>query len=334
MDESTKYYYANEDGQAVGPFKMAQLKALRLKGVVTLETLVCAEGAENWEPISAYESHDGRETSSSGGGSAGLEEEGRKDITLATLALLLPVAATLSAFVVHSALSSASVGVRFIVYLLVATVAVFGVVVAVPIARKPGLKRRKPGLYTSSILGAVFGGISAVGVLGWAFIGLVSSPSELVETGPRQSADLRSEIPQRPVFEKEYLTQLVSTKSAAAELLRCWEDLQKLNTFPYGDYWKGMPSSRAEQELRRLQQRLDDHETLMGSFSSEFNTLQQASTLLLEAQPDLQSAHQAIAGAIESVSFKLGDPIAAMKLRRFIHECGEMERKLGSPTPN
>lgn len=61
---TTRYYYANEQNQPVGPFTAADLWKFRELAIITHDTLVCVEDGSEWIPLATLT---GTSASPSGG---------------------------------------------------------------------------------------------------------------------------------------------------------------------------------------------------------------------------------------------------------------------------
>lgn len=139
-------------------------------------------------------------------------------------------------------------------------------------------------------------------------------------------------LSKRSQEEQEYLAKLIDTRDSLLFMRLVWTDFERINTFPYGDYWKGMPATSGQAALRRMQMTVGNGAKFMQELVNNYNALQRASEPFLAIRPELQEAHESIRLDTD-MKFEVTNPLVGFAFESMETKIGDMLSALGVTLP-
>jgi len=141
-----------------------------------------------------------------------------------------------------------------------------------------------------------------------------------------------SRFSKRPKEEQDYIRQLMETRGSLLIIRSAWTDLERLNTFPDGDYWQGKPASIAQSMLRSMELMLGKFGENMQKLVNDYNELQRVAEPFLAIRPELKETHESFQLDM-SVEFEVSNPLARHSFRTMEEGMADMLATLGVAVP-
>lgn len=136
----------------------------------------------------------------------------------------------------------------------------------------------------------------------------------------------------RPEEERIYIAQLIEIWDSLRDVRWSWTNLERMSTFPYGEYWQGMNADRAQAALRGMQYSAADIGGEVKGLVNSYNELQRVSEPLLAARPDLAEPHDALRLSAD-LEYEVTNPQVAYEFESLAGAIEAMFEALGITVP-